>query len=78
MAKFNHLGPATARHILSVAGALERDFQQLSGEQVSRLLRYADEYTYRCRSSDAGSRGRGWHAYLLRRANQDETRGVAT
>ena len=78
MAKYNYLGPATARHILSVAGALERDFQRLSSEQVSRLLIYADEYAYRRPGNAAGSRCRYWHAYLLRRASQAETRGAAT
>jgi hypothetical protein len=78
MAKYNHLGPATARHILSVAGALERDLHQLSGDQVSRLLSYADEYSYLRLNNVAVARGRSWHSYLLRRANQAETRGVAT
>ena len=80
MPKYNHLAPATAKHILSVAGALERDFQRLSREQVSRLLIYADEYAYadRQQSGVADARGRRWHAYLLRRASQAETRGVAT
>ena len=78
MPKYNHLGPTTARHILSIAGALELDFQRLSSEQVSRLLTYADEYAYRPLSGVAGSRGRRWHAYLLRRASQTETRGVVT
>jgi hypothetical protein len=76
MAKYNHLGPATARQILSVAGALERDFQRLSSEQVSRLLIYADEYEYRRLSGVAESRGRRWHAYLLRRASQTDSRGT--
>jgi hypothetical protein len=78
MPKFNRLGPPTARHILSVAGALEREFHELSDEQVTRLLHYADDYAYRRPSSVGDSRGRRWHAYLLRRANQAETRGVAT
>lgn len=78
MPKFNRLGPATAQHILSVAGALEREFHELSGEQVSRLLRYADDYAYWRPTRLADSRGRGWHAYLLRRASQAETRKVAT
>jgi len=78
MPKYNRLGPATARHILSIAGALERDYHQLSSDQVSRLLRYADEYAYWRLSNIASSRGRSWHAYLLRRASQVETRGAAT
>ena len=78
MPKYNHLGPTTARQILSVVGALEGDFQRLSSNQVSRLLSYADEYGYRTPSGVAGSRGQRWHAYLLRRASQNETRGVAT
>jgi hypothetical protein len=77
MAKYNHLGPATAKHILFVAGAVEPDFQLLSSEQVTRLLIYADQYAYRPSRSVADSRCRAWHAYLLRRASQAETRGAA-
>jgi hypothetical protein len=74
MAKFNFLGPQTAKYILSRAGALDVDFDALSRDQVSRLLIYADKYEYRKPSNAAGSRARYWHAYLLHRAQQAETR----
>lgn len=72
MAEFNRLGPLTAAHILKVVGALERDFDELSQDQVTRLLIYADQYGYRKLSNAAGTRGRNWHAYLLRRAAKAE------
>jgi len=75
MAEFNRLAPFTARHILMVAGALERDYSELSPNQVTRLLVYADQYCYPKPSNAAGSRGRYWHAYLLRRAAKAETHG---
>jgi hypothetical protein len=74
MAEFNRLTPFTARHILLVAGALERDYRELSPDQVTRLLTYADQYRYPKPSNAPGPRGRYWHAYLLRRAARAETR----
>jgi hypothetical protein len=74
VAEFNRLGPITARQILMVAGALERDYPELSSEQVRRLLLYADQYRYPKPSNAAGPRGRYWHAYLLRRAAKAEAR----
>ena len=74
MAEFNRLAPFTARHILMVAGALESDYRELSPDQVTRLLIYADQYHYPKPSNAAGPRGRYWHAYLLRRAAKAEMR----
>jgi hypothetical protein len=47
MAKYNFLGPQTAKYILSRAGGMDVDFDALSRAQVSRLLIYADKYGYR-------------------------------
>jgi hypothetical protein len=77
MAESNRLAPFTARHILMVAGALECDYRELSPDQAKRLLIYADQYRYPKPSNAAGSRGRYWHAYLLRRAAKAETLPLA-
>ena len=74
MPEFNRLAPFTARHILMLAGALERDYRELSTDQVTRLIIYADQYRYPKPSNAAGPRGRYWHEYLLRRAAKAETR----
>lgn len=74
MARFNRLPPFTARRILMVAGALELDYRELSLDQVTRLLIYADEYRYSRPSNAVGPRGRYWHAYPLRRAARAEAR----
>jgi hypothetical protein len=70
-AEYNRLAPFTARHILVVEDALERDYHELSSDQVTRLLSYADQYRYP-RPSNEGSRGSRWHAYLSRRAAKAE------
>ena len=72
-AEYNRLAPFTARHILTVEDALERDYHELSSDQVTRLLSYADQYRYP-KPSNEGSRGSRWHAYLSRRAAKAETR----
>ena len=74
MAEFNRLAPFTAQHILVVADALERDYRELSPDQVTRLLIYADQYRYPKPSNAAGPRERYWHAYLLRRAAKVKAR----
>ena len=74
MAEFNRLAPFTARNILIDAGAVDRDYRELSPDQVTALLREADKFRYRKPSNGAGPRGRYWHAYLIRRAAKAETR----
>jgi hypothetical protein len=71
-AEFNRLAPFTARHILMVEDAFERDYRELSSDQVTRLLSYADRYGYPKRSNAAGARGSRWHSYLSRRAAKAE------
>lgn len=43
-----------------------KDFHALSSGDVLALLAYADSYGYRAPKNANGSRGRYWHAYLVR------------
>ena len=57
MAELNRLAPFTARRILLVVGALEREYRE-----ISRLLVYAnaDHCRYPKPSNAAGPRGGNW------------------
>lgn len=57
----------TAADILSRCRA-RGDFHALPSAAVESLLGEADSYGYRKPRNANGSRGRYWHAYLVRRA----------
>lgn len=60
MAELNRLAPFTARRILLVVGALEREYREISPDQVTWLLVYADQCRYPKPSNAAGPRGGNW------------------
>jgi len=67
------LEPAIAIEILNGCDARDQDFHALGSETVDALLAYADEYGYRKPRGANGSRGRYWHAYLVRQAVKSGT-----
>ena len=59
---------------LNILGRLgmkpDSDFHALNSEQVDRLLAEADKAKYRKPRNANGSRGRYFHAYLIRSASK--------
>jgi hypothetical protein len=63
------ISPETAREILRRTHSVGRDYHALPSSVVCELLEYADEMKYRKPKNANGSRGRYFHAYLVRRAD---------
>lgn len=51
---------------------LDMDFHALNAEQVDSVIAAADEYRYRKPKNANGSRGRYFHALLVRASNRNE------
>ena len=65
------INKATAIEILNFARTNGKDdFHTLNSSQVSVLLEFADEFKYRKPKNANGSRGRYFHAYLVRIINR--------
>lgn len=61
---------ATARSILGACNA-NHDFHAMPSSDVERLLHFADDHKYRKPKNANGSRGRYFHAFLMRVARHD-------